>query len=186
MRGRERLGSHICRWPPPLRQRFTSATLLHASSLVGTREKEYWDSRAVCSSQGHLNPLTSLDATGAFMNNVYMTLLDEEMTKIKVLDLDQFYNFYVHDFFSWNHLLLRNIVWSCHFLKFKFWIDKTQPHEKITKIIAITNNKWVEHDFTKSLGKIIKFEISMREKDTKFHYRLKGENFCSCSWISSI
>ena len=35
----------------------------------------------------------------------------------------------------------------------------------MTKIIAITNNKWVEHDFTKSLGKIIKFEISMREKD---------------------
>ena len=67
---------------------------------MGTREKEYWDSRAVCSSQGHLNPLTSLDAAGAFVNNVYMTLSDEEMIKIKILDLDQFYNFYVHDFFS--------------------------------------------------------------------------------------
>jgi hypothetical protein len=25
---------------------------------------------------------------------------DEEMTKIKVVDLDDFYNFYIHDFFS--------------------------------------------------------------------------------------
>ena len=34
------------------------------------------------------------------MNNVTTTLADEEMTKIKVIDLDKFYNFYVHDFFS--------------------------------------------------------------------------------------
>ena len=67
---------------------------------MGTGEKEYWDSRAVCSLQGHLNPLPSFDAAGAFMNNVYMTLSDEEMIKIKVVDLDKFYNFYVHDFFS--------------------------------------------------------------------------------------
>jgi hypothetical protein len=40
------------------------------------------------------------------MNNVTTILLDEEMTKIKVLDLDKFYNFYVHDFFSRNNLVL--------------------------------------------------------------------------------
>ena len=34
-----------------------------------------------------------------FINNVITTLSDEEMTKIKVVDLDKFYNFYVHDFF---------------------------------------------------------------------------------------
>ena len=34
------------------------------------------------------------------MNNVITTLSDEEMIKIKVVDLDKFYNFYVHDFFS--------------------------------------------------------------------------------------
>jgi hypothetical protein len=34
------------------------------------------------------------------MNNVTTTLSDEEMTQIKVLDIDEFYNFYVHDFFS--------------------------------------------------------------------------------------
>jgi hypothetical protein len=32
------------------------------------------------------------------VNDVTTTLSDEEMTKIKVLDLDEFYNFYVHDF----------------------------------------------------------------------------------------
>jgi hypothetical protein len=35
-----------------------------------------------------------------FMKNVTITLSDEKMTKIKVVDLDEFYNFYVHDFFS--------------------------------------------------------------------------------------
>ena len=54
-----------------------------------------------------------------FMNNVTTTSSDEEMTKIKVVDLDEFYNFYAHDFFSWNHLIFQNDVWSCHFLKFK-------------------------------------------------------------------
>ena len=33
-----------------------------------------------------------------FMNNVLITLLDEQMLKIKVLDLDELYNFYIHDF----------------------------------------------------------------------------------------
>jgi hypothetical protein len=34
------------------------------------------------------------------MNNVTITLSDEEMTKTKVIDLDEFCNFYIHDFFS--------------------------------------------------------------------------------------
>ena len=34
-----------------------------------------------------------------FVNNVTITLSDEQMTKIKVVDLDQFYNFIVDDFF---------------------------------------------------------------------------------------
>ena len=72
------------------------------------------------------------------MNNVTNTLSDEEITKIKVVELDEFYNFYVHDFFSWNHLMFQNDVWSCHFLKFKIPRDKTPSHEKMDKIIAIT------------------------------------------------
>jgi hypothetical protein len=35
-----------------------------------------------------------------FVNDVTTTLSDEEMTKIKVVDFDEFYNFYVHDFSS--------------------------------------------------------------------------------------
>ena len=35
-----------------------------------------------------------------FVNNVTIILSDEETTKIKVVDLDKFYNFNVHDFFS--------------------------------------------------------------------------------------
>jgi hypothetical protein len=34
-----------------------------------------------------------------FMNNVTITLSNEQMTKIKVIDLDDFYNFVVNDFF---------------------------------------------------------------------------------------
>ena len=34
------------------------------------------------------------------MNDVTTTLSDEKMTKIKVVDLDEFYNFYVHDFLA--------------------------------------------------------------------------------------
>jgi hypothetical protein len=48
------------------------------------------------------------------------TLSDEEITKIKIVDLDQFYNFYVHNFFSENRLLFQNVVGNSHFLKFKF------------------------------------------------------------------
>ena len=35
-----------------------------------------------------------------FVNNITTTLLDEEMIKIKVVNLDEFYNFYVYDFFQ--------------------------------------------------------------------------------------
>ena len=35
-----------------------------------------------------------------FVNNVTTIISDEQMTKIKIVDLDEFYNFYVYDFFS--------------------------------------------------------------------------------------
>jgi hypothetical protein len=38
------------------------------------------------------------------------TLSDEEMTKIKVVDLDELYNFFVDDFCSQNHLLFQNLI----------------------------------------------------------------------------
>ena len=33
-----------------------------------------------------------------FVNNVTITSSDEQMTKIKVVHLDELYNFHVHDF----------------------------------------------------------------------------------------
>ena len=35
-----------------------------------------------------------------FVNNVTVTLSDEKMIKIKVIDLDKLYNFGIHHFFS--------------------------------------------------------------------------------------
>ena len=37
------------------------------------------------------------------------TLLNEQMIKIKVVESDEFNNFYVHDFSSWNHLRFQNL-----------------------------------------------------------------------------
>ena len=67
------------------------------------------------------------------MNNVTINLSDEEMIKIKVIDIDELYNFVVDDFFSWNHLVFENIVWSCHNLKFKFKLLKQSHIEKWPK-----------------------------------------------------
>ncbi len=44
------------------------------------------------------------------MNNVTNTLSDKEMTKIKVVDLNELYDFFVDDFFSLNHLVFENVV----------------------------------------------------------------------------
>ena len=38
------------------------------------------------------------------------TLLNEQMAKIKVGDLDELYNFYIHHFYSRNHLVVENQV----------------------------------------------------------------------------
>ena len=65
------------------------------------------------------------------------TLSNEEMTKIKVVDLDELNNFYIHDFFSWDHLVFQNLVLSYNFLKFKIWIVQNLSHEKMTKIEVV-------------------------------------------------
>ena len=63
------------------------------------------------------------------------------MTKIKVLDLDELFNFVVDDFFNWNHLVFENVVWSCHIFKFKFKLFKKCYIEKISKIKVIDLDK---------------------------------------------
>ena len=56
------------------------------------------------------------------------------MTKLKVVDLDEIYNFYVHDFFKWNHLPLQILVWSCHFVIISN--VKTSTHEIFARIVT--------------------------------------------------
>ena len=67
------------------------------------------------------------------MNNVTITLSEEEMTKIKVIDIDELYNFVVDDFFSLNHSVFENVVWICHNLKFKFKLLKQSHIAKLPK-----------------------------------------------------
>ena len=38
-------------------------------------------------------------------------VLDGEMTKMKVADLEKLYNFVVDNFFIWNHFVKENYVW---------------------------------------------------------------------------
>jgi hypothetical protein len=71
------------------------------------------------------------------MNNVTITLLDEEMTKIKVVDLAGFYNFVVDHIFNWNHFLFKNSVPSSQTLKFKFHIVQKEPDGEMTKIKVV-------------------------------------------------
>ena len=62
------------------------------------------------------------------------TLLNKKVIKIKVVDSDEFNNFYVHDFCSWNHLRFQNLIWSLYLLKFKIWTVQIWSNEKMTKI----------------------------------------------------
>jgi hypothetical protein len=45
------------------------------------------------------------------------TLSNSEMPKIKVVDLDEIYNFGIHDFSNWNLLGFQNLVSSSNFFK---------------------------------------------------------------------
>ena len=78
------------------------------------------------------------------------TLSNEGKTKIKVVDLDEFYNFYIDDFFSWDHLVFQNLVSSCSFFKFKIWIVQTKSHAKKNKLIDIRTQQMVRAWFYKS------------------------------------
>jgi hypothetical protein len=47
--------------------------------------------------------------------------LDGEMTKTKVVDYDETYNFEVDNPSIWNNLQYQNSVWKSHILKFNFF-----------------------------------------------------------------
>ena len=64
-------------------------------------------------------------------------LSNENMIIIKVVHIDEFYNFGIHEFFMWNHLLFQNIVSSWNYLNFKIWIVQTKSHDKMIKIKVV-------------------------------------------------
>ena len=49
------------------------------------------------------------------------TLSDEEMIKIKVVDLKKLHNFVVDNFLIWNHFVKENYVWISKVWNLNFW-----------------------------------------------------------------
>jgi len=70
-------------------------------------------------------------------NHYVWIMSDGEVTKIKVVDLDEFYQLAVDDFFIWNHLLCQNYIRSSHILKSKFRIIQTKSYGEMTKIKVV-------------------------------------------------
>ena len=64
------------------------------------------------------------------------TLLDEEMTKIKIVDLEKLHNFVVDNFLSWNHFVKENYVWIS-----KISIFKKSSNGEITKMKVVDLEK---------------------------------------------
>jgi hypothetical protein len=64
-------------------------------------------------------------------------LSDEQMTKIKVVDLDDFYNSVVDEFFIWNYLVFQNSIGSSNISKFKIWTVQTNSYGNMTKTKVI-------------------------------------------------
>ena len=80
-----------------------------------------WQSISKHCSQIHIWLIVSWNIrdTCWFVTMFTNTLSNEETTKIKVVDLDELYNFGIHHFFSWNHLMVENLVRTCYFFKFE-------------------------------------------------------------------
>jgi len=84
-----------------------------------------WVIQLCCCQHFHLKWFTIL----IFFNLLYFEIQilncskksAREMTKIKVVDLDEFYSFVIDDFFILNHLLPQSSIWSYRILKFKLF-----------------------------------------------------------------
>ena len=69
------------------------------------------------------------------------------MTKIKVIDLDELYNFVVDDFFSWSRSLIKNSIWRSQTLNFKFQIVQIESDGEMTKIKILRLNEFYNFGF---------------------------------------
>jgi len=61
------------------------------------------------------------------------------MTKIKFIDLDEFYSFVVDNVYIWNHLRAKNSVQNPHILKINFSIVqiKSDGEKNRTKLVYL-------------------------------------------------
>ena len=76
-------------------------------------------------------------------------LSNEEMTKIKVVDIHELKNFGIHHFLCWNQFGSQILVRTCHFLNFQIWKVEILSNDKMTKIKVVDldelNNFCIHH-----------------------------------------
>jgi hypothetical protein len=66
----------------------------------------------------------------------YVEWIDDQMTKLKVVDLEKLWNYVVDNFLIWNHLVKENYVWIFKKLKFEFLNDLGWTNRK-TKVVDL-------------------------------------------------
>jgi hypothetical protein len=54
---------------------------------------------------------------------IFQTISDGEMTKTKIVDVEELQNFIVNNVFIWNHLFKKNNVWIFHIWNLKISKD---------------------------------------------------------------
>ena len=125
------------------------------------------------------------------------TLSHEEVTKIKVVDSDEFNNFYIHDFYCWNHLRFQNLVWSCRLLKFKIstiqiWsIWKYDENKSCTYWWVL--QLWYSRVFqlksftlSKYCLKLKLFEFQNLNRSNKVTWQDDQNKTCTCWWVIQL
>jgi len=68
-------------------------------------------------------------------------LSNEEMTKIKVVDIHELNNFGIHHFLCWNQFGSQILVRTCRFSKFQIWKVQILSNDKMTKIKVVDINE---------------------------------------------
>ena len=67
-------------------------------------------------------------------------LWNEEMNKLKVVDIHELNNFGIHRFLCWNQFGSQILVGTCRFSKFLIWKVQILSNDKMTKIKVVDIN----------------------------------------------
>ena len=125
------------------------------------------------------------------------TLSHEKVTKIKVVDSEEFNNFFVHDFYCWNHLRFQNLVWSCHLVKFKISTVQIWSNENMIKIKVVHIDEfynfgiheffiWNHLLFPKYCFKLKLFEFQILNRSNKVTWHDDQNKRCTCWWVIQL